>query len=140
MTDGFRPISHRVERRKGLLRVVIELDSDEGIAHLAEHEADYRRRIGDYLRGVTDDVVDVLKILSNEQDYEIGRVKWFREDLGYGRIITRSRDDVFVHWRGIRGDGWKTLEPGQQVRFKRRMGRESVEAYDVSPANERIDP
>lgn len=134
MDDAFRPITHRIERRKHTLRIVVEVDLEEGIANLDGHEAAYGRRIGDYLCGVATDLLDVLRIVSSEQDFEIGRVKWFREDLGYGRIITRERDDVFVHWRGIAGDGFKTLEPGQRVRFKRRQGRETVEAYDVTPA------
>lgn len=135
--EGFRPITHRIERRKQTLRVVVEVDLEEGIAHLDGSEADYRRRVGEYLHGVADDILDVLRIVSSEQDFEVGRVKWFREDLGYGRIITRERDDVFVHWRGIAGDGYKTLEPGQRVRFKRRKGRETIEAYDVSPTDDR---
>jgi CspA family cold shock protein len=47
-----------------------------------------------------------------------GTVKWFSSEKGYG-FITREDggDDVFVHFSGIAGSGYKSLEEGQQVTF-----------------------
>jgi len=47
-----------------------------------------------------------------------GTVKWFSSEKGYG-FITREDggEDVFVHFSGIAGSGYKTLEEGQQVTF-----------------------
>ena len=41
---------------------------------------------------------------------ETGTVKWFDGTKGYGFITRESGDDVFVHYKAIEGDGYKTLE------------------------------
>ena len=48
-----------------------------------------------------------------------GQVKWFNEKKGYG-FIQRDGDekDLFVHFSGIQGEGFKTLKEGQRVRFE----------------------
>ena len=48
-----------------------------------------------------------------------GTVKWFNNAKGFG-FITRdgSDDDIFVHFRSIQGDGYRTLNEGQAVEFK----------------------
>ena len=46
-----------------------------------------------------------------------GTVKWFNAEKGYGFISQESGDDVFVHFSAIQGEGFKTLEEGQQVSF-----------------------
>jgi len=46
-----------------------------------------------------------------------GTVKWFNERKGFGFIEQEGGDDVFVHYREIRGDGFKTLNEGQRVEF-----------------------
>jgi CspA family cold shock protein len=46
-----------------------------------------------------------------------GIVKWFNNAKGFGFITRDSGDDVFVHFRSIRGDGYRTLTLGQQVEF-----------------------
>ena len=48
---------------------------------------------------------------------EQGTVKWFNNDKGYGFISRDEGDDVFVHFSAIQGDGFKSLEEGQKVRF-----------------------
>jgi len=46
-----------------------------------------------------------------------GKVKWFSDQKGYGFITLESGNDVFVHHNAIEGDGFKTLEEGQEVEF-----------------------
>ena len=45
----------------------------------------------------------------------VGTVKWFNERKGYGFIAQENGDDVFVHYREIRGEGFKTLTEGQRL-------------------------
>ncbi|MBC7358976.1 MAG: cold shock domain-containing protein [Desulfacinum sp.] len=47
-----------------------------------------------------------------------GRVKWFNEKKGYGFIETDSQGDVFVHYTGIQGEGFRTLTDGDAVSFE----------------------
>ena len=47
-----------------------------------------------------------------------GKVKWFDPRKGFGFIeYGEDEDDVFVHFREIEGDGFKTLYEGQEVEF-----------------------
>lgn len=46
-----------------------------------------------------------------------GTVKWFNAEKGFGFIQSDEGEDVFVHFSGIEGDGFKTLEEGQEVEF-----------------------
>jgi cold shock protein len=46
-----------------------------------------------------------------------GTVKWFSNEKGYGFISREDGDDLFVHFREIQGDGYKSLEEGQRVEF-----------------------
>ncbi len=48
----------------------------------------------------------------------VGRVKWFNDQKGFGFIGQESGDDVFVHHSAIQGDGFKTLDEGQEVEFE----------------------
>jgi CspA family cold shock protein len=61
-----------------------------------------------------------------------GTVKWFNNAKGFG-FITRegSEDDVFVHFRSIQGDGYRTLDEGQEVQFKLVEGPKGLQAEDV---------
>jgi CspA family cold shock protein len=52
-----------------------------------------------------------------DDDREIGEVKWFNVNKGYGFITRDGGDDVFVHFRAIRGKGHRTLAEGQKVRY-----------------------
>ncbi len=64
---------------------------------------------------------------------EVGTVKWFDSAKGYGFISREQGEDVFVHFRAIRGDGFKSLEEGQQVEFSVAKGQKGLQAEDVSP-------
>lgn len=46
-----------------------------------------------------------------------GKVKWFENKKGFGFISQSSGPDVFVHYSCILGDGFKTLETGDDVSF-----------------------
>ncbi|MEQ9396530.1 cold-shock protein [Haliea sp.] len=61
-----------------------------------------------------------------------GTVKWFNNAKGFG-FITReeSSDDVFVHFRSIQGDGYRTLNEGQVVEFSLVEGPKGLQAEDV---------
>jgi len=42
-------------------------------------------------------------------------------------------DDVFVHFRAIQGEGYKTLEEGQEVEFELEDGAKGPQAANVVP-------
>ena len=63
-----------------------------------------------------------------------GTVKWFNNAKGFG-FITRgeeSSEDVFVHFRSIQGDGYRTLDEGQAVEFNIVEGPKGLQAEEVS--------
>ena len=64
-----------------------------------------------------------------------GTVKWFNERKGYGFIAQENGDDVFVHYREIRGEGFKTLAEGQQVEFGLVTRDKGPAAEDVVPTD-----
>jgi CspA family cold shock protein len=61
-----------------------------------------------------------------------GRVKWFDEKKGFGFIERETGNDVFVHFRAISGDGFKTLEEGQSVQFDVEDGQKGPQAANVT--------
>lgn len=61
-----------------------------------------------------------------------GTVKWFNNAKGFGFISQENGDDVFVHFRAIQGDGYKTLDQGQEVEYKLVTGPKGFQAEDVS--------
>ena len=62
---------------------------------------------------------------------EKGTVKWFNERKGYGFISRESGDDLFVHHSAIVGEGFKTLNEGDQVEFTVTQGQKGPAAGDV---------
>ena len=48
---------------------------------------------------------------------EQGIVKWFNDSKGFGFIQRNSGEDIFVHFRAIQGDGYRSLQDGQKVEF-----------------------
>ena len=65
---------------------------------------------------------------------EQGVVKWFNDTKGFGFIQRSSGDDVFVHFRAITGDGYKSLTEGQRVTFSVESGPKGPQAANVVPA------
>jgi CspA family cold shock protein len=62
---------------------------------------------------------------------EQGTVKWFNNEKGYGFISRNSGDDVFVHHSTIQGDGFKSLEEGENVEFDVATGPKGLQAQNV---------
>ena len=60
-----------------------------------------------------------------------GKVKWFSNQKGYGFITPEEGNDVFVHHSAIQGEGYKTLEEGQDVEFEVTTGPKGEQATDV---------
>ena len=63
---------------------------------------------------------------------EFGKVKWFNSEKGFGFIQTESGNDVFVHFSAIQGEGFKTLEEGQEVEFEIIEGNRGPQAANVN--------
>ena len=62
-----------------------------------------------------------------------GTVKWFSEDKGYGFITPdEGGNDLFVHFSGIAGEGFKSLDEGQKVSYEATQGQKGMQAENVS--------
>jgi CspA family cold shock protein len=61
-----------------------------------------------------------------------GTVKWFNNSKGFGFIQREDGDDVFVHFRSIVGDGYKSLDEGQKVEFEITDGPKGLQAQEVT--------
>ncbi len=62
----------------------------------------------------------------------IGRVKWFNDAKGFGFIEQESGQDVFVHYTAIAGEGFRSLDEGQQVQFDVIDGPKGPQASNVT--------
>lgn len=60
-----------------------------------------------------------------------GTVKWFNELKGYGFITAENGTDYFVHFSGIKSEGFKTLKEGQKVEFDLEDGERGKQAVNV---------
>ena len=65
---------------------------------------------------------------------EKGTVKWFNNAKGYGFITRESGEDLFVHFKSIVGEGYKTLKQGEMVQFEVGQGTKGLQAVNVSKA------
>jgi len=63
---------------------------------------------------------------------ETGKVKWFNNSKGYGFITREGGEDLFVHFKSIVGDGYKTLKEGETVQFEVEQGAKGLQAVNVS--------
>lgn len=62
---------------------------------------------------------------------EQGKVKWFNVSKGFGFIIKDDGDEIFVHFRSIRGEGRRSLRDGQRVAFMVADSAKGPQAEDV---------
>lgn len=62
---------------------------------------------------------------------ETGTVKWFNSAKGYGFITREEGEDIFVHFKAIVGDGFKSLEEGDRVQFEVERGPKGLQATQV---------
>ena len=60
-----------------------------------------------------------------------GKIKWFSNQKGYGFITSESGKDVFVHHSAIEGEGYKSLQEGQEVEFEIEQGPKGEHATKV---------
>jgi cold shock protein len=68
------------------------------------------------------------------QDMPQGTVKWFNGDKGYGFIEPGDgSDDVFVHYSGIEGSGFRSLNEGDKVSYEVSQGQKGPQATNVTP-------
>ncbi len=78
---------------------------------------------------------NVEKSANIDKSRESGTVKWFNTSKGFGFITRDTGDDVFVHFRSIRGQGHRTLFEGQRVEFNITEGEKGLQAEDVATAS-----
>lgn len=64
-----------------------------------------------------------------------GTVKWFSPEKGFGFITQSEGPDVFVHFSGITGEGYKNLEEGQKVEYEQTQGQKGPQAASVKLAS-----
>lgn len=77
-------------------------------------------------------IVEPLAGRLEEDQREEGSVKWFNVSKGFGFVTRDSGDDIFVHFRAIRGRGHRSLQEGQRVRFGVVEGSKGLQAEDVT--------
>ena len=65
---------------------------------------------------------------------EKGTVKWFNNAKGYGFITRENGEDLFVHFKSIVGEGYKSLKQGEAVQFEVEQGTKGLQAINVAKA------
>lgn len=70
---------------------------------------------------------------SPSEDRKSGKatVKWFNKPQGWGFIIDESGTDIFVHYRAIKGDGYRYLKDGEAVSYTAVLGDKGWSAEEV---------
>ena len=67
----------------------------------------------------------------SDPNRESGTVKWFDSNKGYGFITRSMGEDIFVHFRSIKGNGYRSLYEGQSVEFLVTEGSKGPQAEDI---------
>jgi CspA family cold shock protein len=116
-------------RSKGFGFVEME-NADAAVAELNGKDFQGRNlRINEAREGVKGNRFSGEVVGTGER--ETGKVKWFNDAKGFGFIGREKGEDVFVHFRAIRGDGHRTLYEGQDVEFTVTQGQKGLQAEDV---------
>lgn len=84
------------------------------------------------MAGASTGTAQAYQDTSDDDDREDGTVKWFNVTKGFGFITRDQGDDVFVHFRSIRGTGHRSLSEGQRVKFDVVQSEKGLQAEDVS--------
>ena len=71
----------------------------------------------------------------SDPNRESGTVKWFDSNKGYGFITRSMGEDIFVHFRSIKGNGYRSLYEGQSVEFLVTKGSKGPQAEDIKIVN-----
>jgi cold shock protein len=66
-----------------------------------------------------------------QQQMAKGKVKWFSNQKGYGFVTAEDGKDVFVHFSAIQGEGYKSLNEGDEVEFEVTQGPKGEQATNV---------
>lgn len=75
---------------------------------------------------------DIIEIIWRVHTMQTGKVKWFNSEKGFGFIEVEGGSDVFVHFSAIQGEGFKTLDEGQDVEFEIVEGQRGLQAENVT--------
>ncbi|EGG93152.1 Cold shock protein CspC [gamma proteobacterium IMCC1989] len=68
----------------------------------------------------------------HSSDRNTGTVKWFNNSRGYGFISCEAKsEDIFVHYRNIQSEGYRSLNEGQSVEFSLAEGDKGLQAEEV---------
>lgn len=62
----------------------------------------------------------------------LGQVKWFNSQKGFGFITAEDGTEVFVHYSGIAGGGYKALNEGDNVEFEVSTHEKGLQAINVT--------
>ncbi|OGV26128.1 MAG: DNA-binding protein [Legionellales bacterium RIFCSPHIGHO2_12_FULL_37_14] len=60
-----------------------------------------------------------------------GQVKWFNEKKGFGFIVDKEGNEIFVHYKDIQGDGFRTLQENEWVTYMVEKGPKGLKAQAV---------
>ncbi len=69
---------------------------------------------------------------------ETGQVKWFNEKKGFGFIVNKNGEDIFVHYKDIVSNGFKTLHENDHVTFILGHGEKGYKAHEVLVVNQEV--
>jgi len=66
-----------------------------------------------------------------------GKVKWFNQRKGYGFLtVDKTNEEIFVHFKDIKMEGFKTLRDEQGVEFDVEPSNKGKVAKNVSPTSQ----